>query len=128
MPCACNLTEVAPASGCTVAELAEVYFALGGELELDWLRARIEELPIDDRWKLLGRLALRDDLFSLQAALAADAIAQGGVDPWLAHNRGAVDHYLQVIHDIRSSGSFDLINLSVAFRDIRNLTRSKVAP
>ena len=128
MPCAFNLTEVAAASGCTVAQLAEVYFALSGELELDWLRARIEELPIDDRWKLLGRLALRDDLFSLQAALAADAIAQGGVDSWLAHNRSAVDHYLQVIHDIRSSGSFDLINLSVAVRDMRNLTRSKVAP
>jgi NAD-specific glutamate dehydrogenase len=85
MPCVFGLTEVAP-ERLHVEELAGAYFTLSGRLELDWLRARIVELPIDDRWKLLGRIALRDELFSLQAALAADAIAQGGLESWLSDN------------------------------------------
>jgi glutamate dehydrogenase len=94
MPSAFGLTEVAPAGHCTVEELAEAYFTLSPRMELDWLRARMDELPIDDRWKLQGRLALRDDLLSLQAALASDAIAEGGLESWLASNRGDIDRYL----------------------------------
>jgi glutamate dehydrogenase len=125
LPCVLDLTEVATARRCTAQDLAELYFDLGDRLELDWLRARTDELPIDDRWKLLGQVALRDDLSSLQAVLAADVFAQGGVDPWLADKRGDVERFLQVVRDIRSSGSFDLINLSVAVRGLRSLTRSK---
>ena len=128
MPCIFDLTEVAAATGCTAQDLAELYFDLGDRLELDWLRARINELPIDDRWKLLGQVALRDDLSSLQAMLAADAFARDGVDSWLANNRGDVDRFLQILRDIGSSGSFDPINLSVAVRGLHNLTRSKVSP
>ena len=126
--CVFDLCELAPRHECTVEQLAEVYFSLSGELEFDWLRARIDELAIDDRWKVLGQLALSDDLFRLQATLAADAFAHGGVDAWLAGNRVEVDRYLQVVHDIRSSGWFDLINLSVAIRVLHDFTRSKAAP
>ncbi len=122
-----DLSEWAPRCGRTVEELATIFFTLSGHLELDWLRARIDEVPIDDRWKVLGRQALSDDLFSLQAALAADAATQGGVDAWFAANRDEVNRYLQVVRDIKSSGWFDLINLSVAVRVVRNLARAHAA-
>lgn len=73
MRCVFDLSDLAITCDCSVEELAEVYFTLSAHLELDWLRARIEELPVDDRWKNFGRLALSDDLFSLQAAFTADA-------------------------------------------------------
>ena len=43
-----------------------MHFALGQRLGLDRLLGRIIELPRSDRWEIMARAALRDDLHAVQ--------------------------------------------------------------
>jgi glutamate dehydrogenase len=106
-----------------VDDVAAVYFGLGEQLELDWLRDRIAALPRDDRWQTLARSALGDDYAQVRATLTAEVLRAGGLDRWLAHHREAVDRFLAVIDDIRSGPATpDLATLSVAMREARALS------
>ena len=94
---ALDIVEIAAAAELDVVAVADVYFSLGARLELQWLRDRIVALPRETRWEAMARAALRDDVYSEQAALTAevlqpgrDAGAAAGGD-WLAENAGAVE-------------------------------------
>jgi glutamate dehydrogenase len=129
---ALDIVDVADATDHPVQTAAAVYFTLGDRLRLHWLRGHVEALPRDNRWRTLARAALRDDLYSLQAALTAEILrsvpgdlpARERIDAWVDDNREAVERVLQVLTDINASGAFDLATLSVALREIRNLTTS----
>jgi glutamate dehydrogenase len=132
---ALDIVDVADATEESVETAAAIYFTLGDRLRLHWLRGHVEALPRDNRWRTLARAALRDDLYSLQAALTAEILrsvpedlpAQERIDAWVEDNREAVERVLQVLTDINASGTFDLATLSVALREIRNLTTSSGA-
>jgi glutamate dehydrogenase len=135
---ALDIVDVAGATGQSLEATAAVYFTLGDRLKLHWLREHIEALPRDNRWRTLARSALRDDLYSQQAALTTEILrrvpdeelsALERINAWVDANPGPVERALQVLADINSSGSFDLSTLSVALREIRNLlTFSGVSP
>jgi glutamate dehydrogenase len=128
---ALDVIEVGQRLGRPVEEVGAVYFALGERLELDWLSARIEILPRDDRWQTLARAALRDDWSALRATLTAEVLATGAsiavegvpgiVDDWVARRRAAAERFLLVLDDIRAVASPDLATLSVAVREARAL-------
>jgi glutamate dehydrogenase len=129
---ALDIAEIGASSGLDVASVAEVYFALGAQLELHWLRDRIVALPRDTRWEAMARAALRDDVYAEQAALTAEVIREGAdgrgarerIAGWSAQNADAVERCVQVLGDIKAGGTADLARLSVAVREIRNLTQS----
>src|ERR687897_2564357 len=127
---ALDITDVANANGEPLETTAAIYFTLGDRLKLHWLRRHIEALPRDNRWRTLARSALRDDLYSQQAALTAEILrgvpgeelsALERINAWVESKPVQVERTLQVLADINSSGSFDLSTLSVALREIRNL-------
>jgi glutamate dehydrogenase len=131
---ALDIVELAGATGLDVAAAAEVYFALGERLELDWLRDQIVALPRDTHWDAMARAALRDDVYAERAALAAEVLrASGGlpsecIEAWLSHNEAAVGRCLQMVGEIHAAGSPDLARLSVAVREFRNLIDAAKAP
>ncbi|MDQ3946292.1 MAG: NAD-glutamate dehydrogenase [Actinomycetota bacterium] len=128
---ALDVIEVGQRLGRPVEEVGAVYFALGERLELDWLSARIETLPRDDRWQTLARAALRDDWSALRATVTAEVLSAGGESPvrdasgrvedWIVQHRGAAERFLLVLDDIRAVASPDLATLSVAMREARAL-------
>jgi glutamate dehydrogenase len=126
---ALDIVNIASATAKPIEAVAELYFTLGDRLKLHWLRGHIEALPRDNRWRTLARAALRDDLYSQQAALTAEILcsvsedlpASERIGAWVAANRKPVERALQLLADINSSGTFDLSTLSVALREIRNL-------
>ncbi|MDQ3910425.1 MAG: NAD-glutamate dehydrogenase, partial [Actinomycetota bacterium] len=126
---ALDIVNIASATAKPIEAVAELYFTLGDRLKLHWLRGHIEALPRDNRWRTLARAALRDDLYSQQAALTAEILCSVSEDlptserigTWVAANRKPVERALQLLADINSSGTFDLSTLSVALREIRNL-------
>jgi len=130
-----DVAEIAASSGLEVTSVAEVYFALGARLDLHWLRDRIVALPRDTRWEAMARAALRDDVYAEQAALTAEIVRAGAdglgarerIDAWAARNADAVERCLHVLGDIKAGGADDLARLSVAVREIRNLTQSSGA-
>jgi glutamate dehydrogenase len=130
-----DIVDVAGATGQPLEAVAAVYFTLGDRLKFHWLRDHIEALPRDNRWRTLARSALRDDVYGQQAALTAEILrsvpedlpALERINAWVDTNPGPVKRALQVLSDINSSGTFDLSTLSVALREIRNLTTSSGA-
>jgi glutamate dehydrogenase len=129
------VAEIAADSGVDPRPVAEVYFALGDWLDLNWLRERIVALPRDDRWEAMARAALRDDVYAEQAALTAEVMRSGSdglsardrIATWAAEHKDALERCLHVLGDIKAGAAADLAHLSVALREIRNLTQSTSA-
>jgi glutamate dehydrogenase len=126
---ALDITDLAEQSGRDVEYVTAVYATVGDHLHVDWLRDRIVDLPRDDRWQALARLALREDAYGEHRAVTAALLA--GTDPgfdaetafkvWAAGNRPRVDRVLAILDDIRAHGVFDISTLSVALRELRSL-------
>jgi glutamate dehydrogenase len=127
-----NVIEVASACGETVEAVAAVYFALGARLDLHWLRDQIARLPAASHWQVLAQGALRDDLYSEQRGLAAQVLQRGGedrdaerlIDAWLEENRASVARCLAMLGDLKEAEGLDIAMLSVALREIRNLSQT----
>ena len=127
-----NVIEVASACGETVETVAAVYFALGYRLELHWLRDQIAKLPSDTHWQTLAQGALRDDLYSEQRELTAEVLRPGTeerdaealIDSWAEENRSSVERANAILADLKEAEGIDIAMLSVALREIRNLSET----
>ncbi|MGP3952701.1 NAD-glutamate dehydrogenase [Streptomyces sp. 7N604] len=127
-----DIVAIADRTGRTPLEVAEVYYDLADRLRISQLMDRIIELPRADRWQSMARAAIREDLFAAHAALTSDilASANGGASPeerfkaWEQKNAAILGRARTTLEDIQSSESFDLANLSVAMRTMRQLLRT----
>jgi glutamate dehydrogenase len=127
-----NVIEVATTCGETVEKVAAVYFALGYKLDLHWLRDQIARLPSDTHWQTLAQGALRDDLYSEQRELTAEVLRPGTedgdaetlIDHWVKENRSSVERTNAILSDLKEAEGLDIAMLSVALREIRNLSET----
>jgi glutamate dehydrogenase len=125
-----DIIEVASSDDETVESVAAVYFALGARLDLHWLRDQINALPMESHWQTLAQGALRDDLSSEQRQLTAQVLrhgadgqdAQAMIEAWVADNSAAVGRGEAMLGDLKQADTVDVAMLSVALREIRNLT------
>jgi len=103
-----------------------VRFQLGEQLQLDWLRQRILDLPREDHWQALARGALRDTLYEVHATLTAEVLRRGEpgasardqVSGWLGRAAAATNRCVRVLDEIAGSGRADLATLTVALREV----------
>ena len=100
----------------------ERFEVLAGELEFPWLRSRIAILPAESHWQTLAKAALRDDLSGMLRALTSDALRAGDVPAWKARNAALHERFRQILGELRAAESPDLAMLSVALRELRNLS------
>jgi glutamate dehydrogenase len=130
---ALDVVDVALATGHPVVEILAMWCALGDRLRLDWLRDRIlDDLPREDRWQALARSALRDDLSNERRSLvtsvlafAPGAPAAEALDRWIGSHPGIV-HAMGVLDDLKKEAKYDVSTLSVALRELRNLSQGDV--
>ena len=110
------------------AQVARAFFLVGDAGYVDWLEARVAEIPATTRWHRWALQAVEDDLLAARRRLAEHA---------LAHSDGvsideAVERYLASNEDVRGRlGRFmrglaleevsDLAAVTVAVRQIRAL-------
>jgi glutamate dehydrogenase len=124
-----DIVDVSEATGRSLEAVMEAYFALGSRFVLTWLRDRIIELPRANRWQVLARAALRDDLYSLHRALAQEVLegaadkasAEEAIAAWRERNEAAVERVTRMLSEIRASRTYDMTTLPVALRELRNL-------
>jgi glutamate dehydrogenase len=129
---ALDIVEIAESSRAPLEDVAAVYYGLGAQLELHWVRDEITALPRDNRWQTLARAALRDELYGVQAALVREVLRSGApeLDPqarvaaWEEARRPGIERARQVVQDIRLGSLANLETLSVALREVRNLLQS----
>ncbi len=127
---ALDIVEVADALKRDIETVSRIHFALAGELDFPWLRACIGTLTSETHWQTLAKAALRDDLASMLRALSSDALrtsASGSdvaalIGAWKSRNSVLYERFRQVLADLRASGVADYAMLSVAMRELRNLS------
>src|SRR5205823_8269578 len=126
-----DIVEVGHATDREVAEVAEVYFALSARFHVDAMLSRISDLPREDRWQTLARMALRYDLYAALSALTAEVLCatpEGGtseqrVAEWEQANEASIARARNAIGEFDDSGA-GLAALSVLLRQIRTLVRT----
>ena len=108
------------------------------EIQLDHMwpgqPVTLEDLPREDRWQTLARMALRYDLYAALAALtgevlnatAPDGDAEARVDEWEQSNATSIARTRNAIGEFGESPG-DLAALSVLLRQIRTLVRASAA-
>ena len=129
-----DIVTSAAVTSCGVPQTAAVYFTLGDRLQLGRLRDLIVLLAREDRWAVMSRSALRDDLYGAHAALTSAVLAGFGGEPsadladsaelvaaWEARSSAAVSRATATLADIWESEHFTFTTLSVAVRVIRTL-------
>src|SRR5437016_2538281 len=132
---ALDIVEVADGLKRDIEPVARLHFALAGQPDFPLLRSHIGMLSADNHWQTLAKAALRDDLASMLRALSADALRASAsrddaspsdpaalITAWKARNSVVYERFRQVLADLRSSESPDLAMLSVAMRELRNLS------
>ena len=127
-----DIIDIADITDRDDAEVADTYFALMDRLGTDGLLTAVAELPRDDRWHALARLAIRDDIYGSLRSLCMDVLAVGEPDEdgvqkiaeWEHFNGSRVERARRTLAEIYQSGERDLAVLSVAARQIRSMTRA----
>ncbi|MEV6923627.1 NAD-glutamate dehydrogenase, partial [Dactylosporangium sp. NPDC051485] len=129
-----DIVEVASRTGREVSEVATVYYVLSERFRIGDLLSRISNLPREDRWQTLARMALRYDLYAALAALtgevlnatAPDADAVARVHEWEQSNATSIARTRNTIGEFGDSPG-DLAAISVLLRQIRTLVRTSAA-
>ncbi len=127
-----DIIEVGDIAELDPAEVADTYFALMERLGTDALLTAVSELPRNDRWQSLARLAIRDEIYASLRLLCLDVINIGEPDEsgeqkiaeWEHLSASRVELARRTLTEIQETGGRDLATLSVAARQIRRMTRS----
>ncbi len=125
-----DIVEIAHTEARNVADSATAYWSTFDAFDLGWLWDGVSNLPRSDRWQEQARSAIRDDLMTVIADLTRTVMrsANGSATSWIRANERSVGRALAMHTEIRRAESFDLTTLSVALRQLRNLTITTVAP
>ncbi|MGW0702327.1 NAD-glutamate dehydrogenase [Streptomyces sp. NPDC002867] len=126
-----DIVAIADRTGQEPLAVAEVYYDLADRLSITQLMDRIIELPRADRWQSMARASIREDLYAAHAALTADvlSVGNGSATPeerfkaWEQKNAALLGRARSTLDEIQGSDTFDLANLSVAMRTMRQLLR-----
>ncbi len=127
-----DIIDIGDITETDTAEVADTYFALMDRLGTDGLLTAVSQLPRNDRWHALARLAIRDDIYSSLRSLCFDVLAVGEPDEsgeekiaeWEHISASRVERARRTLTEIYASGDKDLATLSVAARQIRRMTRT----
>ncbi|MCB0929010.1 MAG: NAD-glutamate dehydrogenase [Mycobacterium sp.] len=125
-----DVIDIADIAERDTEEVADTYFTLLDHLNSDRLLSAVSRLPRDDRWHALARLAVRDDIYSSIRLLTFDVLAVGEPDEtgeekiaeWQQMNSSRLGRASRTLAEIDADGEYDLATLSVAARQIRNMT------
>ena len=126
-----DVVDVADERDRSLAETAELYYALSAHLDFDRMLSEVTALGRGDRWHALARQALRDDLYRSLRLITADVLsttsadqsAQAKIDQWESENVNRLSRARVTLRQINDVSPADLAALSVAAREVRTMIR-----
>jgi glutamate dehydrogenase len=124
---ALDIAEICEATQHALAEVTGLYDRLGKDLGLKRLQQQIDALPAGSYWDNLAKIAMVDDLSTLQRSITLDVLTKGQGDAtqrqadWESANRAELDSARRLVAELAEAKSADLAMLSVAMRKLRNL-------
>lgn len=117
-----------------IEAVAQMYYALGERLELDWFTSKILELKVDNDWQAIAREAYLDDLEWQQRKLAVGALkhicekkdADLCIDRWMQEQQLLIDRWQRLITDMHAMETTEHAIFSVAIRELMDLAQSSI--
>lgn len=121
---ACDIIDIARAAKLPVKKVGKLYFNLGADLKLGWLRRSAWELSAENYWQQLAIKSLIQELYAAQRRFTQEIIARHGkkADPaaaWSEQASAALSRYLNFIEELRTQQSLDYAMLIVALRQVQ---------
>ncbi len=123
-----DMVWVAGATGRPIEEVAEVFFAVGAELRLDWMEAELERVPATTRMQRWALQAVREDAAQVRRELAGSVLAETAgdsaaeaVEAFLAERGDALRRLTSFLRSLSREGEPDLAGLTLAVRQLRSI-------
>jgi len=125
-PCP-DIIEVARERKLRPIDVAKVHFRLGDALNVPWLLAQIDALPVEGRWHAVARGVLREELAAQQRALVQQVLAMPGnnadakVRHWLERDDASLRFTLAMLTELAAQKTLDYPTASVAVQRLSQL-------
>jgi glutamate dehydrogenase len=123
-----DMVWVAGSTGRPIEQVADVFFAVGAELRLDWLESELARVPVSSRMQRWALQAVREDTLQVRRELAgcvlaeaADGSAEDAVEAFLADRAERVRRFHGFLHALAREGDPDLPGLTLAVRQLRSI-------
>jgi len=114
-----------------LATVVEVYYAVGEELQLNWLGKMINQLRVSNNWQALARESYLDDLAWQQRILTANIVgasdrsgsAASKVRRWSEESAASLSRAKQMLEFLRAEIDPDYAMFSVVLRELQALAQ-----
>ena len=128
---ALNIIEAATEKHIDLQKAAKIYYNVADRLGLDEFRELINKYPVDSRWTVLARSAVKGDLDWQQRALMQAVLNQKAtnkdpasqVDAWLDANKIQVERWEAIFTEIKANPTLEYAMLVVAVRELMDLVQ-----
>jgi glutamate dehydrogenase len=123
---ALEIADLAARAGCPAVDAARVYFGAGARFACDEMRAAARRLPAETPWQKLAVEAMIDEVYALQADLAAriltsaEAAAPDPLAAWASAHEAALLPAEALATELRAATTPDLAMLVVAGRQLHH--------
>ena len=126
---ACDIVRIAMTAKYRVGRVAAVYFGIGSELSMDWLKNAALSVTPENEWQKRALDAVIDDLFAHQSALTQRVLESGNksraadklIEGWIEGRGAAASRVRELVSDLRTAEGLDVSMFAVANRELRNL-------
>ena len=128
-----SFVEVAQATGEGLSTIFDVYYAVGEELQLNWLGEMINQLSVNNYWDALARESFLDDMSWQQRALTYNALSFASkntssaavlVGNWANTHSEALARAKAMLATLQAETRPDYSMFSVALRELLNLAQA----
>jgi glutamate dehydrogenase len=127
-----GIIEAQEETGLPLQEVANLYFAVGDALALDWFARAVSALAPKSHWEALARESFREDLTWQQRALTIgilrsrkpDQGLQASLDAWMEEHAGLIERWHALLGELRSHPHPEYPMFSVALRELLDLAQS----
>jgi len=119
-----DLVQLMRESGASARAVTRAHFGLGAQLGLDWLHAAIDQLPAIGNWGSAARARLQSVSLAAHLRLSTAALLPSPAGRGASAQR-ALEHWEQVLRDLRALATPDLSALTVAVEALESLASTR---
>ena len=135
--CLLNIVWALKHSTGKIERFMKVYFHVGAEWQIDWLREQVEQYQIDSVWTQIGRRAIMADIDKYQRLLVngiftqirayhSDEIDRGVVEIIQRH-QGVYDDWMRTVSHMQALNRVSFSVFSVAILRLKTLCEDMTA-
>ncbi|MBT8103069.1 MAG: NAD-glutamate dehydrogenase [Gammaproteobacteria bacterium] len=126
---ALDIADLAAERKRDVLDTARLYSTFNDGLHMHWLHNYAEDLKVSGRWQAAARSNLREEFYRIRRDVAFRLLtSRGKQDPeevarkWLSKREERVARFTQMLEEMKLRGNLDFATLSVAAKELRDLT------